>query len=151
MNFVEFFNSDTFQAVANLTEVVGFSLVVATYVKTSLIKSKLFKGDNMTINKSEVYNTFAFSPAYEGEIPLKDAEFRGAIFIEADGTISKGVEVFNQIPANPDKTYLVSKPVFDYCVTKGYKNVAMWDAKKTIYGEDGKAVAQKGFIFGDEV
>lgn len=105
----------------------------------------------MTINKSEVYNTFAFSPAYEGEIPLKDAEFRGAIFIEADGTISKGVEVFNQIPANPDKTYLVSKPVFDYCVTKGYKNVAMWDAKKTIYGEDGKAVAQKGFIFGDEV
>ena len=151
MNLTDILNSDSFQAVANLTEVVGFSLAVATYVKTSIIKAKLFKGEKMTINKSEVFNTFAFDPIYEGDIHLKDAEFRGGIFIEADGTISKGAEVFNQIPANPSKTFLVSKPVFDYCIAKDYKNVAVWDAKKTVYGEDGKAVAQKGFIFGDEV
>lgn len=154
-NFTEVFNSDSFQAIANLTEVVGFSVMVATYVKTTAIKSKLFKGDKMVVNKDAVFNTFAFNPNYKGEIPLKEASFTGTIFIEPDGTISNGAEVFNQIPANPNKTYLVSKAVFDFCVSKGYRNVAMWDAKKTIYGDlpNGKrgALEQRGFTFGDEV
>lgn len=147
----EFLNSDTVQALANFTEVVGFSILVATYIKTSLIKSKLFKGDTMAINKNEVLNTFAFNPQYEGDIPLKEANFRGSIFIEPNGIISKGEEVFNQIPAHTNKTFLVSKPVFDYCVSKGYRNVAIWNAKQTVYGEDGRAITQKSFIFGDEV
>ena len=155
MNFVEFFNSNSFQAVANLTEVVGFSLAVATYVKTSIIKAKLFKGDTMAVNKSEVYNTFAFDPKYIGSEEIKKAEFSGRVIINPKtNEITEGAEIVNQIPANHNKTFLVNKAVFDYAINNGWLNVAMWDAKKTTYetvGDKRVATAQGGLIFGDEV
>ena len=155
MNFVEFFNSNSFQAVANLTEVVGFSLAVATYVKTSLINKKLFKGEKMAVSKDVVFNTFAFDPKYTGREEIKKAEFSGRVIIDPKtNQVTEGQDIVGQIPLNPNKTFLVSKAVFDYAVSKGWLNVAMWDAKMTTYetvGDRRVATAQGGLIFGDEV
>lgn len=98
-----------------------------------------------------VFNTLAFNPKYTGSETIVPAEYRGRVIIDEDEVV-EGKEVVEQIFANPTKVYLVSKPVFDWCRSKGYGNVAMFDPQKTVYGTlpNGKegAVAQGGLIFG---
>jgi len=148
---VEILSGETMSGLANVAELVGFAVLVRANFKLN----KLFKNHKeIKMNKNTVYNTLAFDPKYTGKEEIKPADFRGQVLIEGD-KVTKGAEIVNQIPANPEKVFLVNKVVFDYAVSKGWHNVAMFDPSKTEYGTlpNGKqgALSQGGLIFGDEV
>ena len=94
-----------------------------------------------------IHNTLTFNPRVTEEFPttlFKPARKRGQIFI-SNGKVIKGGEIIKEIENNPNNTYLVSKPVYDFFQEKGTKNVTMFDPSKTVY-EDGRATYQGGLL-----
>ena len=149
MNIIEILSGDVIEAVLNLVELGSLALMVRANIKLNKI---LGEEKTPKINKSIVYNTLAFDPDLGEEFPatLKPAPLRGAIFIDPKEGVTNGEDIVALIKGLQDRYFLVSKPVFDFLTKEGVKNVAVFDAAKTIYN-DGKAVAQNGLIYGDEI
>ena len=95
-----------------------------------------------------IKNTLKFNPATTETFghELVPADTRGSIMVN-DGEVTGGQEVIDKIRANADQRFLVSKAGFDYLVELGFSNVCMFDPSKTVYGEDGRAIAQGGLLF----